>query len=281
MTTVGFVGLGDMGSQLVPHLLRAGHRVSVFDVKRERTDAMAALGAIASDSAAAAARDAEVVISAVMSADIPAAHLGPHGILAGLQPGSALAVLSTTTPAMLQSIASQLPAGARLADAPLIGGVRYAAEAGLTVLLAGDDEAVALTEPILQSFGEVVRVGPRGAGVAQKLITNVAVMAAEAGLREALDLADLLSQPYEVTLDLLERGPMAAVTKRALDQHNPRALRDSAEDFDTLLTAGGEHNLPISAAGRRRLWAATEGTPPPVFFDLTTHATALPQFRTS
>jgi 3-hydroxyisobutyrate dehydrogenase len=279
MTTIGFVGLGDMGSQMVPHLLRAGHRVTVFDTQRARLDAMTAAGAVAADSAAAAARNAEVVISAVMSADIPAAHLGPDGILAGMRAGAALAVLSTTTPAILDSIAAQLPAGVHLVDAPLVGGVRYAAEATLTVLLAGADAAIALTEPVLGIFGEVVRVGPLGAGVAQKLITNVVVMAAEAGLREALDLADVLGQPYDTTLELLARGPMAAVTKRALDQTNPRALRDSAIDFDTLLAAGGEDNLAISAAGRRRLWAAAEGTPPPVFFDLTTHATALPRFR--
>jgi 3-hydroxyisobutyrate dehydrogenase len=139
MSTVGFVGLGDMGSRMVPHLLRANHRVIVFDVMRDRLDAMTALGAVAADSAAAAVRDADVAISAVMSADIPAAHLGPRGILAGMRPETALAVLSTTNSDMLQSIASQMPAGVHLVDAPLIGGVRYAAEASLTVLLAGPD----------------------------------------------------------------------------------------------------------------------------------------------
>jgi 3-hydroxyisobutyrate dehydrogenase len=282
MSTVGFVGLGDMGSRMVPHLLRAKHRVIVFDVVRDRLNAMTALGAVAAESAAAAARDADVVISAVMSADIPAAHLGPRGILAGMRAGTALAILSTTSPDMLQSVASQMPAGVHLVDAPLIGGVRYAAEASLTVLLAGTDEAMALSEPILGLFGNVVRVGPLGSGVAYKLITNVVVMAAEAGLREALDLTDIFGGSYQTTLDLLARGPTAAVIKRALDRDNPRAIRDSAIDFDVLVSAGGEENLPISAAGRRRIWAAAEaGSPPPVFFDLTTRATALPRFRDS
>src|SRR5271167_4571163 len=237
MSTVGFVGLGDMGSRMVPHVLRANHRVIVFDVVRDRLDAMTALGAVAADSPAAAAHDADVVISAVMSADIPAAHLGPEGILAGMRAGTALAILSTTSPDMLQSIASQMPAGVHLVDAPLIGGVRYAAEASLTVLLAGPDEAMALTEPILGIFGDVVRVGPLGSGVAYKLITNVVVMAAEAGLREALDLTDIFGGSYQTTLDLLARGPMAAVVKRALDRDNPRAIRDSALDFDVLVSA--------------------------------------------
>ena len=189
---------------------------------------MTALGAVGADSPAAAAHDADVAISAVMSADIPTAHLGPEGILAGMRPETALAVLSTTTPNMLQLISSQMPADVHLVDAPLIGGVRYATEASLTVLLAGPDEAMALTEPILGIFRNVVRVGPLGSGVAYKLITNVVVMAAEAGLREALDLADILGGSYQTTLDLLAGGPMAAVVKRALDRDNPRAIRDSA-----------------------------------------------------
>ncbi|AKV04352.1 3-hydroxyisobutyrate dehydrogenase [Labilithrix luteola] len=197
-----------------------------------------------------------------------------------MRAGAALAVVSTMTPASLQSIASAMPAGAHLVDAPLIGGVRYASEASLTVLLAGEGEAMALTEPILARFGKVARVGPLGSGVAYKLITNVVVMAAEAGLREALDLADILGCSYQTTLELLARGPMAAVVKRALDRDNPRPVRDSARDFDVLLAAGGEDNLPISAAGRRRLWdAANAATPPPVFVDLTSHSTALPRFR--
>ncbi|WP_426507236.1 NAD(P)-binding domain-containing protein [Dactylosporangium sp. McL0621] len=274
------MGLGDMGSRMVPHLLRSDHRVVVFDVVRDRIDAMTALGAVAADSPAAAARDTDVVISTVMSDDIPVAHLGQDGILADMRPGAALAVLSTTTPDMLQSVASKMPAGVHLVDAPLIGGVRYASEAALTVLLAGSDDAMALTEPILRTFGDVVRVGPLGSGVAYKLITNVVVMAAEAGLREALDLADILGGSYQTTLDLLARGPMAAVVKRALDRDNPRPLRDSALDFDVLVAAGGEDNLPISAAGRRRLWAAAEAaSPPPVFVDLTSRITALPRFR--
>jgi 3-hydroxyisobutyrate dehydrogenase len=107
-----------------------------------------------------------------------------------------------------------MPAGLHLVDAPLIGGVRYASEAALTVLLASSDDAMAF-EPILATFGDVVRGGPLGSGVASKLITNVVVMAAEAGLREALDLAEILGGSYQTTLDLLARGPMAAVSARS------------------------------------------------------------------
>ncbi|MEU6185753.1 NAD(P)-binding domain-containing protein [Nocardia sp. NPDC047038] len=280
MPRIGFVGVGDMGSRMAARLLVAGYPVTVFDIAPHRVADMMAAGASAAPSAAAAAREADLVISSVMSADIPSAHLGANGILAGLRPDAVLAVTSTTTPAILNSIAAAMPPLTHLLDATLVGGVRYADEGTLTILLGGDDELAAAWEPVLASFGHVVRVGPLGSGVAYKLITNVVVMAAEAGLREALDLTDLLGRDYITALNLLARGPMAAVVNRALDRDNPRPIRASAADFDVLLEAGGEEDLPISAAARRRLWAAATAADSPMFYDLTTHLTALPSYRT-
>src|SRR5262249_41176611 len=109
------------------------------------------------------------------------------------------------------------------------------------------------------------------------------VMAAEVGLREALDLTDLLGGDYQTALGLFGFGPMGAVVSRALDDSNPRPLRASAEDFDTLLSVVDDPALlPISAAGRNRLWAAVNAEPgyEPMFIDLTRKTTALPPYRT-
>ncbi|HVZ17729.1 MAG TPA: NAD(P)-binding domain-containing protein [Terriglobales bacterium] len=57
MSTVAFVGLGDMGSRMVPHLLRANHKVVVFDVLRDRLDAISAIGTVTAENPAAAARE--------------------------------------------------------------------------------------------------------------------------------------------------------------------------------------------------------------------------------
>jgi 3-hydroxyisobutyrate dehydrogenase len=110
------------------------------------------------------------------------------------------------------------------------------------------------------------------------------VMAAEAGLREALDLTDILGGDYETALRLFGIGPMAAVVSRALDESNPRPLRASAQDFDVLLTAVKDKSLlPISAAGRNRLWAAVSAKSgyEPLFVDLTRRTTALHQYQKS
>lgn len=279
MVSVAVVGVGDMGSEMIPHLLAARFGVTAYDVDRGRLKAAVDHGARASDSPAAAAREANVVLSLVMSADIQSAHLGENGILAGLQPGAVLVIGSTTTPDIAHGIKNKVPQKAYVVDAPIVGGVRFARERSVTFLIGGTQPAVDKAEVVLSTLGKIEKVGEFGSGVSYKLITNVLVMAAEAGLREALDLTDILGGNYETALRLFGIGPMAAVVTRALDESNPRPLRASAEDFDVLLSA--IKLLPISAAGRNRLWTAVSAQSgyEPMFVDLTRKITALRQYQ--
>lgn len=282
MTLIGMVGVGNMGSEMVPHLVAEGHQVWAYDPDPDRLKVAVADGARAAASPADAARRSEVSLSLVMSEDIAAAHFGMDGILAGLRPDAVLVVCSTTTPAVLDEVRSRAGSGRHVVDAPIVGGVRYARERSVTFLIGGEPAAVAQAERVLVSLGNVERVGPAGAGVKYKLITNAFVMAAEVGLREALDLTDILGGDYETALRLFGVGPMAAVVKRALDESNPRPLRASAQDFDALLSVVDDAALlPISAAGRDRLWSAVEAEPghEPMFVELTRRTTALDRYR--
>jgi 3-hydroxyisobutyrate dehydrogenase len=282
MVSVAVVGVGDMGSEMIPHLVAAPFDVTAYDVNRGRLEAAVDHGARPSDSPAAAARGANVVLSLVMSADIESAHLGENGILAGLQSGAVLVIGSTTTPDMVHGIKKKVPEDAYVVDAPIVGGVRYAKEKSVTFLVGGNQSAVDKADAVLSTLGRVERVGEFGSGVSYKLITNVLVMAAEAGLREALDLTDILGGDYRTALRLFGIGPMAAVVSRALDESNPRPLRASAEDFDVLLSAVKDKSLlPISAAGRNRLWTAVSAKfeYEPMFIDLTRKTTALRQYQ--
>lgn len=279
---IGVVGVGDMGSEMVPHLIADGYPVSVYDADPARLATAVAAGAHGAASPRGVAEGADVVLSLVMSEDIPAAHLGEQGILAGLRPGALLIVGSTTTPRMFETVRRNADPAVSVVDAPIVGGVRYARERTLTFLAGGDPQAVDRAEAVLTSLGSVEKVGAAGSGVAYKLITNSFVMAAEVGLREALDLTDILGGDYDTALRLFGVGPMAAVVKRALDESNPRPLRGSAEDFDTLLSVVDDPALlPISAAGRNRLWTAVDVDPDhePMFVELTRKTTALAQYR--
>jgi 3-hydroxyisobutyrate dehydrogenase len=282
MVSVAVVGVGDMGSEMIPHLVAARFDVTAYDVDRRRLEAAVHQGARPSDSPAAAAREADIVLSLVMSAGIQSAHLGENGILAGLQPGAVLAIGSTTTPDIVHGIKNKVPENADMVDAPIVGGVRYAKERSVTFLVGGSEPAVDKAEVVLAKLGRVEKVGEFGSGVAYKLITNALVMAAEAGLREALDLTDILGGDYETALRLFGVGPMAAVVSRALDESNPRPLRASAEDFDVLLSVVEDKSLlPLSTAGRNRLWTAVGAKPgyEPMFVDLTRKTTALRQYQ--
>jgi 3-hydroxyisobutyrate dehydrogenase len=274
MVSVAVVGVGDMGSEMIPHLLAARFDVTAYDVNRGRLQAAVDQGARRSDSPAAAAREADVFLSLVMSADIESVHLDENGILAGLKPGAVLVIGSTTTPDIVRGIKNQAPENTHVVDAPIVGGVRYARERSVTFLLGGSGPGVDKAEVVLSALGKVEKVGEFSLGVSYKLITNVLVMAAEAGLREALD--------YETALRLFRIGPMAAVVSRALDESNPRPLRASAEDFDVLLSAIKDRSLlPISAASRNRLWTAVTAKSEyePMFVDLTRKTTALRQYQ--
>ncbi|GAS97634.1 3-hydroxyisobutyrate dehydrogenase related beta- hydroxyacid dehydrogenase [Mycolicibacterium canariasense] len=282
MIAVGMVGVGDMGAQMLARLLTAGFPVTAHDNDPVRLGSAAEAGARPVDSAADVAAGSDIVISLVMSQDIPAAHFGERGVLAGLGPDTVLVIGSTTTPEMARQIRERAGEQALLVDAPIVGGVRYARDGTVTFLAGGSADAVDRAEPVLSTLGTVERVGPFGSGVAYKLITNAFVMAAEVGLREALDLTDILGGDYATALRLFGLGPMAAVTARALDTSNPRPLRASAQDFDTLLSVVGDPALlPISAAGRDRLWAAVDAAPgfEPEFVDLTRRTTARGPYR--
>jgi|GEM_PF-642210 len=278
MRTIAVVGFGDMGEQMVPHLLAAGHHVRVSDVRDSRLEAARRTGATAVASAAEAARGADVIFGLVMSSDIPNAYLGNDGVLAGAQPGAAVLICSTTTRAVVEQVRAAAPSGVVVLDAPIVGGVKYARERAVTFLVGGPADGFDGVRPVLDDLGRSRYVGESGAGVDYKLITNVAIMAAEAGLREALDLADILGRDYETSLELMAAGPMKAVVERALDASNPRPLRRSAEDDDTLVSAVDDpaEQLPISTAGRQRLWDAVNVDPDfePDFVDLTRKTTS-------
>lgn len=282
MKTVAVIGFGDMGEQMAPHLLKGGYDVHVSEIDAGGRSRAEAISATTCDTAAAAASGADLVLGLVMSDDIPSAYLGQDGIFAGARPGTLVLVCSTTTPQIMEDLAQAAPEGITVMDAPIVGGVKYARETAVTFLVGGTRGSFAQVEPVLSVLGTPKLVGERGAGAAYKLITSVAIMAAEAGIREALDLADILGKDYQTALQLMSVGPMAAVVARALDTSNPRPLRRSAEDDDTLLSAVDDpaKQLPISHAGARRLWDAVteyeDGEPD--FVDLTRRTTARPAY---
>ena len=176
MTSIAFVGLGNMGLPMVVNLVKAGYRVHAADVRPEAVEAAVGQGALAAESVAAATGRAEVVVTMVPnSPEVEVAYLGPGGVLEGARPGQIAIDMSTIDPATTRKVGARLEAaGVRMLDAPVSGGVPGAVAGTLTIMVGGDAATVAQMRPILGAMGKnVVHVGPLGSGEVAKICNNL------------------------------------------------------------------------------------------------------------
>jgi 3-hydroxyisobutyrate dehydrogenase len=180
---VGFVGVGTMGGPIAAHLVAAGHDVRVFDRVEAATRGVE--GATVAADLASAAAGAECVFLSLPGPDDVA---GAVGELLGADPLPALIVdLSTNSPGVVAELHARCAAaGVAFVDAPVSGGRVKAVSGELSVLVGGDEAAVADVRPLLDSFAaQVFHVGPPGAGTVAKLVNNQLFLAAAVLVQEA------------------------------------------------------------------------------------------------
>ncbi|MDB4873463.1 MAG: hypothetical protein JWL97_4467 [Gemmatimonadales bacterium] len=193
-TTVAFLGLGRMGLPMATNLAGAGYRLAVWNRSRDKSTRFAAEhGATAAPTPAAAAAEADVVIS--MVADDRAlldAYEGEDGVLATLRPGTLAIDMGTVSPGTIAHLHDVVTArGASFLDAPVSGSVGAATAGTLTIMAAGDAEAVERARKLLRHLGDpVLHIGPSGAGSAMKLAVNLIVHSLNGAVSEALVLAE-------------------------------------------------------------------------------------------
>ena len=173
---VGFIGLGTMGREMVINLLKAGHAVHAFDVRREAVDDVAAQGALAKASVAEAAAEADIVIS--MLPDTPQVEeivLGLGGLVAAPPPGRLVVDMSTIAPQAVRRMHQALKAvGVELLDAPVSGGPQGAKNAALSIMVGGDEAAFERAKPFFAAMGTTINhVGDTGAGQTVKLCNQL------------------------------------------------------------------------------------------------------------
>jgi 2-hydroxy-3-oxopropionate reductase len=189
---VGFVGLGVMGRPMARNLLRAGHRVVVWNRSAGPAAELAAAGATVARTPAELAAATPVVLT--MLPDLPQVEevlRRDDGLLAGMTRGSVLVVLGTVSPVAVRDLGARLePAGVAVVDAPVSGGDVGAEQATLSIMVGGRPEDVARVRPYLEAMGTTVdHLGPRGAGQLAKACNQIVVAASLTALSEALVLA--------------------------------------------------------------------------------------------
>src|SRR6195256_2011777 len=142
MTTIAFIGLGNMGGPMAANLVKAGHKVVAFDLVEASRNQAKTDGATIADSAAASVKGADVVITM-----LPA---GKHvisvwtDVIPSMTKGTLIVDCSTIdVESAKQAHAFAARHGVGSVDAPVSGGTGGAKGATLTFMCGGDDKSFA------------------------------------------------------------------------------------------------------------------------------------------
>lgn len=175
--TVGFIGLGNMGSGMTRNLQSAGFPLVVTDIRREAAAELVAGGAVWVDTAAEVAAASDLVITMLPTPrHVDAVVNGPRGILAGIADGGTWIDMSTSVPDVAAAVRRDHGhRGLRILDAPVSGMSVGAANGTLQIFVGGQAKDVERVRPVLEAMGDperILHVGGAGAGYAVKLMIN-------------------------------------------------------------------------------------------------------------
>ncbi|WP_027061580.1 3-hydroxyisobutyrate dehydrogenase [Mesorhizobium loti] len=202
MTTIAFIGLGNMGNPMAANLVKAGHQVHGFDLMPENLTIAREHGVVIMANAPAAVKDADVVITM-----LPA---GKHVVsvyedIAPKAKTGALFIDSSTidVESARKAHATAAKHGLLSVDAPVSGGTGGATAGTLTFMAGGSDDAFAAAEPVVKPMaGRIVHCGGDGAGQAAKICNNMILGISMIGVAEAFVLAEKLGLSHQALFDV-------------------------------------------------------------------------------
>ena len=202
MTTIAFIGLGNMGNPMAANLVKAGHTVLGFDLVSASCETARAAGVRIAGSGAEAVREADVVVTM-----LPA---GKHvlavwaEVLPATKPGALMIDSSTIDVESARKVHGMAKErSCPSVDAPVSGGVAGAKAATLTFMCGGAKRDFAKAEPILARMGKrVIHCGEAGAGQAAKICNNMILGISMIGLCEAFVLAEKLGLSAQALFDV-------------------------------------------------------------------------------
>ncbi|RRV04226.1 3-hydroxyisobutyrate dehydrogenase [Pseudomonas sp. v388] len=198
---IAFIGLGNMGAPMARNLIKAGHRLQLFDLNKDVLAELAGLGATVSESPRHAAQGSELVITMLPAAQhVRSVYLGEDGVLAGIARGVPAVDCSTIDPQTIRDISSlAAQQGVMLGDAPVSGGTGGAQAATLTFMVGAAPELFEQLKPILGQMGRnIVHCGEVGTGQIAKICNNMLLAISMIGVSEAMALGNALGIDTEV-----------------------------------------------------------------------------------
>ncbi|MGB3954615.1 MAG: NAD(P)-dependent oxidoreductase [Brooklawnia sp.] len=257
---VALMGPGKMGAPMGLNLIKAGHQLSVWARRPESAAALVQAGASFQPVPRELAGN-DVIIDMLQDlSQLEPLLDGPDGLLAGVSAPTVLVVSSTVAPEDVRALAQRVgPATGgllRVVDAPVSGGEAGAQAGTLSIMVGGDDDAVARAIPVLQACGTPVHCGPLGAGEVVKACNQMIVGITMAALSEAALIAEGAGVDVDLMFGMLSKGwggsavlnaKRAKVVNR--DYSNTGAAKFMVKDLKIALSeaAQASRRLPLSS----------------------------------
>lgn len=253
--TVGFIGLGVMGSRMASRLLQEGWSLSIYARNSEVAQKFAVKGAMISRSPADLGRASRLIFLCLPDdAAVEEVLFGTEGIAQGLAVNSVVVDSSTIAPESARRFGRLIArTGATYLDAPVSGG-QVGAEAGtLVCMVGGPANAVDLIRPVLGAFcRKVLHVGAIGAGQTVKACNQVAAAGALLGVSDAIALACSQSVDPVIVREVLLAGTAHSYV---LDKDGQRIIeRAFAPGFRARLMRKDLRIALEATRGRTELW---------------------------
>ncbi|HBB18758.1 MAG: 2-hydroxy-3-oxopropionate reductase [Syntrophus sp. RIFOXYC2_FULL_54_9] len=253
MAEIGFIGLGIMGKPMAGHLLKAGHKVYVYDIVPEAIAELERQGAIACKSSKEVAGKAGMVFLIVPDTpDVEAALFGKNGVAEGVRPGSIVVDMSSISPIATKEFARKLKEmGVEMLDAPVSGGQVGAQNATLSIMVGGSVELFERIKPFFEIMGKnIVHIGGNGDGQTCKVANQIVVALTIEAVGEALLFASKAgADPAKVRLALL--GGFAQ--SRILELHGERMIKRTFQPGFRVRHQQKDLNLALESARKMGL----------------------------
>jgi len=223
--SVAFIGLGVMGYPMAGHLVRAGHRVTVYNRNPAKAAQwVAEYGAARAPSPRLAAEDADIVCACVGNDDdLRSVVLGDAGAYAGMRAGAIFVDHTTASAAVARELSGvAAPRGLHFIDAPVSGGNLGATHGTLTVMCGGDEAAFASAQPVVSAYARAVTLlGPSGAGQLAKMVNQIAIAGLLQGLSEAIAFGERAGLDMKAVLGVIGKG---AAQSWQMDNRGPTMI---------------------------------------------------------
>jgi 3-hydroxyisobutyrate dehydrogenase-like beta-hydroxyacid dehydrogenase len=261
--TVGFIGLGNMGSRIAQRLLDHEYPLVAYDMDFAKAQVVAAKRGFAAKNILELVRTADVILSCLTNDEtVHSVYAGPAGVFAEARPGTIVLEMSTISPETSRELHKLgAKSGIEVLDVAISGSTPAAEQGILTLLAGGNQDLFLAAEPIFQAIAkQYFLLGGPGSGTAMKLVVNTLLGIGMQAIAEAVVLGETVGLNRERLLEVLSKTAVIApahvgkLARVAINDYTPQfPLRLMNKDFQLILSAAAEAHLsmPVTEAAFR------------------------------